>query len=439
MNSYIVEENRMQKKNVTMFIVYILCLLSALFFSITQISIIGIVATVIICAYTIQLPDHELFQFLFGLQFLRAVIRFQFGSASYVFILLVYVCLIFRMIRRRYVIKEFITIFGLFILDVVSSGIDGIFNIGDNINWIGSLAFVVYILICCKDKIKYERMLIYFCLAEWIICLINICAEIKTFGYSLVPGMYGIYTEQLGAFAFGKAYAAVAGGNGISFNNALAIALCFMQLPREKEKTKKLFYIISIIFFAYTGMMVVSRGFYIEILLFGIMYILSLTEKPSRFIGTLVGIVIIGAFFYFYAYGQLNSVFLNVSARFESGNADRTELINQAQLLLENNLKVLLFGGGSYYPETYGFTAHNVFWDSAVSLGIVGMIVYWFIIIKTVVLALKGIVVKKLQVFIPIIMLVSFKMISGSIRDVGLYYFIALVVFFAIDYSKERY
>ena len=420
------------------FFIYLLCLVAAVGYSLTNISIIGILATCIICICVFYVPDNDVFPFIFGLQFLRIVIPFSIGSGSYGFILFVYCCLFVRLIKKRYAYIDYIPLVFLLLLDIMTSAADGIFKIGDNINWIGSLVYVIYILKVWKDEVDYEKLLVYFCLAEWTVCLINILAEYRIFGQSLIPTMYGGFTSELGAFAFGKAYAAVAGGNGISFNNALAIALCVIQFSRTTNFTRKVFFAISSVFFLYTGFMVISRGFYIELAIFITLYILSLIKRPKMFLSIIVVLSVLGTIFYGYFYDDLLSVFVNVTQRFEAGNADRSELINNAQILLSSNWKVLLFGGGSYYPDTYGFTCHNLFWDSFVSLGIVGLIVYWGSIIKAVFCALKNRVCCNIVAFIPMIMLVSFKTISGSIRDVGFYYYIALVVIFAIDYCKYR-
>lgn len=421
-----------------LFILYLFCLLAAVSYSVTQLPIIGFIATCVICLCVFKVSYEELFPFLFGLQFLRIVIPFSIGSSSYGFILFVYLCLFFKIIQRGRILKDCIPIFILLILDILTSASAGIFKIGDNINWIGSLVFVVYVLKYWKDKINYEELLIYFCLAEWTVCIINIVAEYRIFGQSLVPSMYGVFTPQLGAFAFGKAYAAVAGGNGISFNNVLAIALCIIQIPKSHKISKKFFFVVSSIFFLYTGLMVISRGFYVELLMFVFLYILSLVKNPKKFFIVLSIGVILGLIFYKYLYTDLLSVFTNVTKRFEAGNADRGELINNAQVLLSTDLKVFLFGGGSYYPESFGFTCHNIFWDSFMSLGIFGLILYWSTIVRLVFISLKGNIKFKISAFIPMIMFIVFKTISGSIRDVGFYYYIALVVIYAVDCCKTN-
>ena len=420
----------------SLFLIYLFCLVAAVVYSITQISIIGVLETCVICICVFYVSDEDLFPFMFGLQFLRIVIPFSVGFGSYGFILFVYFCLFLRLIKKRYAYIEYIPVFFILLLDIITSAADGIFKIGDSINWVGSLIYIIYILKVCKDKIDYEKLLIYFCLAEWTICIINILAEYRIFGQSLIPSMYGGFTSQLGAFAFGKAYASVAGGNGISFNNVLAIALCVIQFSKTTKFPRKVFFMITSAFFLYTGMMVISRGFYIELAIFVVLYIFSLAKNPKKFLTICAIFVVLGLMFYNYIYEDLLGIFMNVTQRFEAGNADRGELINNAQRLLSSNWKVLVFGGGSYYPETYGFTCHNLFWDSFVSLGIIGTIVYWGSIIRIIFYSLRGYVCFKITAFIPMIMLIAFKTISGSIRDVGFYYYIALVVIFAVDYCK---
>lgn len=78
-----------------LFILYLFCLLAAVSYSVTQLPIIGFIATCVICLCVFKVSYEELFPFLFGLQFLRIVIPFSIGSSSYGFILFVYLCLFF--------------------------------------------------------------------------------------------------------------------------------------------------------------------------------------------------------------------------------------------------------------------------------------------------------------------------------------------------------
>lgn len=430
-------------KRSSMFIYYICCLISAVLYSVTQSAILGIVTGAFICLLAFVTPEEDYYIFIFGLQFLRAVIRINIGPSSFGFILFVYICLLLKLMyklyfRPRMVPVEYMIPIVFLILDVTVSVVAGVYKIGDNINWVCSLIYMINILNEKADKIDFEKLVVYFCLAEWAICLINIIAEYRIFGRSLVPSMYGTWTKELGAFAFGKAYPSVAGGNGIAFNNILAIALCILMFPRAKKFTTRFFYIATIILLGYCGIMVISRAFYVEIIIFLVLYALSLCRKPKRFIAFAVVLCLFAIVFYLFLYDDLFLAFDRVLRRFESGNAVREELIDKARTLLSKDVLVLLFGAGSYYPDIYKFTAHNIYWDSFVSLGIFGGIAYWAIIIKTVVMCIKKHAKLSIQAFIPLIMLFTYRIISGSTRDVEFYFFIAFATLYAVYYTRKE-
>lgn len=421
-----------------LFVSYVLCLMSAVFYSVTESSIIGILASALICVLAFFSTVEDYFVLIFGLQFLGRAILVSFGSSQFGFILFVYAVLFFKfLINKRAVSVEYLLIFLLLILDIYTSAYAGVFKIGDNINWVFSLLYAVFIIKNCVFKIDFQKLVIYFLLAQWTICIINILAEYRIFGKSLVPDMYGIYTKELEAFAFGKAYSSVAGGNGISLNNAMAIAFCIILFPYAKRLYLKLFYVLSILFLGYCGVMVISRGFYVELGIFLVLILLANIKKPSQFIFYLILLLIIAAFIYFYAYDKLLVNIDRVIDRFDKGNDDRVLLIESAKELLKSRPMVTVFGAGSYYPDTYDFTAHNIYFDSLVSLGIVGALIYWIEIIKALFQAYKKYVKFELKAFIPAIMLFVFKFVSGSTRDVGFYFYLVMIISYGIFVSGK--
>lgn len=412
--------------------IYLCCLISGLIYSITQYQILGIVTTLFLCILPFLIDEIQFLYILFGLQFIRAVIPFEIGSAKYGFVLLVYMVLVIRtfIVKKRmpiYIVPALI----LFFIDIISSILNGSLYLGDTINWVGSLVILVYYLYKHYDEIDSETLFFYFCLAEWTICLVNIFAEVRVFGETLIPNMYGVWTTQLGAFAFGKAYASIAGGNGIAFNNALAIALCFFYILENPSRKNKLFYVLSIVFFTYTGILVISRGFYIELLIFIVLYALSKVSDPKKMLVTVIVGVLLFSVIYIYLHDKRILSFERVLVRFEVGNADRDFLIKTALGTITSSIWNALFGAGTFYPSVYDFTAHNIYLDSFVSLGIIGGSIYWGIILGL----LKRFMINKVKFnirqYIPLLMLFSFKYISGSTRDVGFYYLVLLCIVFS--------
>lgn len=426
-----------KKKNRTL-LIYTLCLILGVVYSVSKSPILGSLTVLLVCliAFT-SISVEENFLLIFGLQFIRVIIPLHLGSSIFGLILPLYIVLIIKHITlHRAIYKEHLLLLFLLFLDIMISAINGIFKVGDNVNWVFSLMYVVYILKLYADKIDFEKLFLFFLMAQWTICIVNILAELQIFGRSLVPNMYGVWTTQLNAFAFGKAYSSISGGNGISFNNALAVCMCILMLPKAKNMILRMFYVLSIAFLGYCGILVIGRGFYVEIILFVCLLLASNIKKPTQMILYFSLILLIAGLIYYFAKDYILISIERVFERFDQGYGDRADLVSEGQRLLQSNISVLLFGAGSYYPDTYGFTAHNLYLDSIVSLGIIGGFIYWSLIASTIYKTIKRNAKFTIMGCIPLIMLFVFKYISGSTRDVGFYYYIAFGVLFAIYSAK---
>ena len=133
--------------------------MSAVFYSVTESSIIGILASALICVLAFFSTVEDYFVLIFGLQFLGRAILVSFGSSQFGFILFVYAVLFFKfLINKRAVSVEYLLIFLLLILDIYTSAYAGVFKIGDNINWVFSLLYAVFIIKNCVLKIDFQNM-----------------------------------------------------------------------------------------------------------------------------------------------------------------------------------------------------------------------------------------------------------------------------------------
>lgn len=412
---------------------YVCCLLSGILYSVTHFAVLGLVTTLAICIFLLVSTHEESYIFLFGMQFMRAVIPVQLGSSSFGFILFAYAILLLKMCYYREKLHgEYLAVSILFVADLVGGALADTLHIGDTINWALSLIYLILVLKGRLKSIDFERLFIFFLLAEWAVCLVNVFAELSLFGQTLVPDMYGVWMDGFDLYAFGKSYMSIAGGNEIAFNNALGIALCVMMWPYAKKTRTKVFYFFSILFFGYTGFMLIARGFYVELLLFLVLYILCSIKDPQRFAVTFCVLVIGGIVFYFVAYDAVLVTLERVLLRFEAGNVTREDLLAQSFGLLSSDIGVFLRGGGTYYPEKFGFTAHNHYVDAILSLGLFSGALYLVLLVKTMYSTLRHHRVRSLKACLPLIMLVSYRFISGSVRDVGFYFYLSMVVIFAV-------
>lgn len=409
---------------------YILCLGCGIMFSITDFALFGYVGMLISIYVVCRADKCDIFLFLLGTQFVRACLKVDLGFTNLSYLIFAYAIWLIRYYSHKRIKMKWMELlpFVLLIWDVIVSYAYGSIKIGDNILWTMSLLMMLFILLREKNNIDINSMVLFYCLAIWAICLINIFAEFKLYGKSLDPSMYGTYLNG-SYFSFGKAYATVAGGNGIALDTILGIALCAI-LFIEKRAVYKKFYFVSIIFFLYCGIMCVARAFYIELVILLVMLIIIQSRKPIRLIITIGLIAIVGCLAVNVFSQYLTPIFNAVQVRFAQGNEDRNSLLDAATYILSTNNAVLLFGAGSYYPDIFLFTSHNIIYDVLMSLGIIGTCIFLIAFLVPAFRYIKQSGHFRLIGFIPIVIVITYKMISGSMRDVPLYYIVAMILLF---------
>ena len=290
-------------------------------------TLVGIITTCVIC-YKLITYDFTLgYCLLFGTQFLRAVIRISFGGGNYSFLLLAFPIFFIKQLycsngkANKYILIPVL----LSIWDVVVSFFNSTLVIGDQILW--GCAFIVLVdRIYKNDDININRIIEIFGLAIWGICLVNIFAEIRLFGQSLVPTMYGAWNSAGEYYTFGKGYVDVAGGNEIAQYIPLFIAMAIFTY-KNQTTFGKVYYLVSIAFFSYCGMMCIARAFYVEILILAVFCLISLSKKPIKMASTVLVITISGIAFFKYKADTLQPVFNAVMTRFDSGYGSRAQLL----------------------------------------------------------------------------------------------------------------
>lgn len=418
---------------------FVACLLCGVLYSVTGAAVLGLLPSCAICLYLLVSPPEEGYIFLLGMQFMRAVIVVPVGDSRFGFVLLAYAILAFKMfLAKEKLYGEYGLLLLLLAVDVAAGALGGALHIGDSINWVASFLCMLYILKSVADKIDFEKLFTFFLLAQWAICLVNILAEWQIFGRSLVPDMYGVWVDGYELFSFGKAYLSIAGGNEIALNNAMAIALCVMLFPYVKKTATRVFYVLSVLFLGYCGFMLIARGFYVELLLFFALYLLSGIKEPQKLITALCVIGLVGVVFYFVASDLVWVVLERVLVRFEGGNTTREDLLAQAGALLLEDPRTFLLGAGTYYPERFGFTVHNHYIDAFLALGLFGGLLYLGLLGRAVFEVLRTHAKLSLRALLPLIMLVTYKTISGSVRDVGFYYYVAMTLLFAVYWTRRQ-
>lgn len=397
-------------------------------------SIIGYLLTILVCYSIIKLPLSDGFLILFGCLFMRAVIRFDLGSSHFSFLLLAFPVFIIKyVIEKQYKINLILIIPVIIaIWDIVVGFLNNANALGDQLSWFFALT-VLLIAFIERIHLDINAILLIFCFAIWGICLINIIAEIKIFGKSLVPEMYGTWTA-IGKeyYMFGKGFPSIAGGNEIVQYVVLFIAALIIHHGSLYRSYKPFLYLSCIVFF-YCGIMCISRAFYLELVLFFFLFIITKTNRPYVFISWVLIVCVFCVIFYYRFNDYLKPVLMAVQNRFENGNDSRNSLLDEAIMIINQSLSNTMFGLGSEYTELYG-AVHNIIMDSIISLGIIGSILYWWVIIKPAKFYIKKLSDYQIDTCIPLLMFIIYKMVSGCIKDVPFYF----IIYFVLNIMKKK-
>jgi len=434
------------RKNI--FYSYLFSLFMAILYSRTHSPIIGIINVAVVLCAILTATKQECFLLLLGLQFVSRAITFDIGSTRMSFLLFAYAVIIIKyyITKNDGISKEFMVLVILFILEFINTlSLDSI-PFFDIVVWLLSLWYMFEFL---KGDINLDLhdVILYFCLGVWTICLIQILEEYFALGRTLDPNMYGKWlsygeSARLVSFAgrqielrFGMAYREIAATNGLAFDVSLGICLCLFGLT-AKHKKYRFFYAFTLISFFYFGFLTVSRGFYVEMLILFVLFAATATKRTDELFGYIVvGLVAVTLFFVF-AIDNVDMLFDIVSDRFEAGDENRGLLIQNAIKVFFGNDRTLFFGSGSQYPYLWNFTAHNHIFDSLVALGSCGCLLYYTIIIKSHKKMKRYGQPFKLFNYIPLIMVISYRMISGRVSDIDFYYFL-MVCFLLTQYNYE--
>ena len=434
----------------SMFYSYIFSLLMAIIYTRTSSPIIGYINTFVILCTMLTATKQECFLLLMGLQFVDRAIVIGIGSSKMSFLLVAYAIIIIK-----YYIKDnggissaIIGFLALFILDFINTGLKYDMAFFDIVLWLLSFWYMFEFL---KGEMSLDLhdVIVYFCLGVWTICIIQILDEYFALGHTLDPNMYGKWlslsdSAKLGGFdgrqtllRFGTAYKQISGTNGVAFDLSLGMCLCLFGLTANHKK-HQFFYVFTLISFAYFGFLTISRGFYIELVILFVLFFLTSTKRADKLFIYLTISIVVGFVFLIFVLDDVSILFDAVSDRFDQGNSTRTVLIENSIKVFFGDDRTLLFGSGTQYPGFWRFTAHNHIFDSLVSLGSFGCMLYYYIIINSYNKMKRFGQPFKLFNYIPLIMLFSYRMISGRVSDIVFYYLLIIcLVLTQYDYEGE--
>ena len=441
-----------EKKPVRKNVYYLFAFCLGLIIMSTQVSIpfVGYIVALVSVILAIVGTKEETFLFVLGLSPLYRLASVNIGPSSMTFLMFV---LLVIALKRYFIEKKpmtlsvFCLIF-LFVLDVVNTRNFSHKQYATSIMWILSLMYFMFIM---TDDVKFNlhNVILFFCLGVWAECLIGIIEEYSVLGRTLDPTMYGRYLSlpQAAAFQFGSKTSTMhrfgfatnlfASANTLAFDTIFGVCLCVFGLTAKRKKFFS-FYVITIVSFTYFGFITLSRGFYVELLILFVLFLFSQNKSFNQFLSTLLFSIVIISVFAIFFMDDLSLVFEKTGERFAHGNETRESLWSISLEVLFSNDGILFTGLSSMYPYEYaGFTAHNMILDSFLSFGVAGCLIYYSCIASTFKTYEMKNFKRHLYNYTPIIILVSYRMISGSVRDVA-FYFALTVAALMMRYNKEE-
>lgn len=432
----------------SMFYSYIFSLLMAIIYTRTSSPIIGYINTIVILCTLLAATKQESFLLLMGLQFVSRAITINIGSSKMSFLLVAYAIIIIKYYinNNAGVSSAIIGFLALFILDFVNTGSKYDMAFIDIVIWLLSFWYMFEFL-KSEMRLDLNDVIVYFCLGVWTVCIIQILDEYFALGQTLDPNMYGKWlsfldSAKLGGFdgrqtvlRFGTAYKQISGTNGLAFDLSFGMCLCLFGLTANHKK-HQFFYVFTLISFAYFGFLTISRGFYVELVILFVLFFLTSTKRADKLFIYLTISIVVGFVFFIFILDDVNILFDAVSDRFNEGNSTRTVLIENSIKVFFGDDRTLFFGSGTQYPGFWGFTAHNHIFDSLVSLGSFGCLLYYYIIINSYNKMKRFGQPFKLFNYIPLIMLISYRMISGRVSDI-VFYYLLIICLVLTQYNYE--
>lgn len=320
------------------------------------------------------------------------------------------------------------------------------------LNFVNTSMVIIYfflvISIFGKMNLKYS-----YCIYSFVISYI--CMILGTiFSYpSIQDFLMSVSSEYI--IRFGSTSREITGGAmSIPLYSSLIIGLLLSYLiikVHSISKFKSLGIIFICIIALFFGLITISRVFLLcmgVILLCILLSILSYDRFKS--IKIFSGVLFLILTLYITNKDWINNIILKFNIRNQQeGGVGKRELIYQDSIeYLFNNPIRLIFGSGiknysnigEKYDKYFSFTAHNLFLDILMGIGVIGLIVFVisiFWICKVLRMEFKGNI--NIINFIPLIIFIIYSLTATSLAEVKTYIYILFLLYhaFAVNNMTE--
>lgn len=280
---------------------------------------------------------------------------------------------------------------------------------------------------CKPDIFAYYALLVF---ALVTVSAINVISDFQQTGAFRLPGGYSQY------FRLGDGNPAAAGANSIALQACFGLALSLCCYSDARSAGRKAFMAVSACLLAFLGLLTVSRAFLVELIIVVICGMIWHLHRGKRGTAILMCAGILTAGTVFWSDLQDIPVFSSFIRRFLEGDAERAALLQAGVTQWGRNTQTLFLGSGIYYPNVTSFTAHNLYLDALIAFGWGGSFLYASIFVGALWLRRPLSRPGLLQV-LPLLVLLSYKWIAGSVRDVNFAYFFAIAASCAFFQRRE--
>ena len=173
-----------------------------------------------------------------------------------------WIILIFKNIKQISINKNIIPSILIVVLEVISI-IDSRSSLSTIIDFIMPFLYTSFVLLCYRKAVNYARILKVFIISVIFTDLIYIIATFQKYDISL----FVTFKYRLGTLYYDDVkYLLNINANDLGLYNIFAISIALLLI--DKKKIKYIFFAFSMLILTITGILTVSRAFFINYVLF---------------------------------------------------------------------------------------------------------------------------------------------------------------------------
>lgn len=283
-----------------------------------------------------------------------------------------WIILIFKNIKQISINKDIIPSILIVVLEVISI-IDSRSSLSTIIDFIMPFLYTSFVLLCYRKAVNYARILKVFIISVIFTDLIYIIATFQKYDISL----FVTFKYRLGTLYYDDVkYLLNINANDLGLYNIFAISIALLLI--DKKKIKYIFFAFSMLILTITGILTISRAFFITYVLLIIGYLIIKKIKITTILAIFFAFLIITLIGILAIPNLLNGIYANFVERFSEEEifGGRGSILAEYFEKMGESIHNTLIGVGiSNYAEKYDMSlkSHNATQEIIIAWGILGL------------------------------------------------------------------